>query len=259
MQLTIGMAAYMNEIEVWFTLQSLRLYQNLQDTELLVVDNAGTDNMLQTVKDCRARYERYTDRVGSAAPRNHIFDAAKGEFVLCIDSHVLLAPRAIAQLKWWLHDNWDDAVNLIHGPWVKSGLDGVITHYLPIWRGEQFGIWGPIEKQEHIPRQAFTVDMMALGLFGCRKDSWLRFNADCKGFGGVEGVLARKYQQAGRKVRCLPFLQWVHCFIKTPDRVKYPQKKEDKIRNYSLHFDELGMEEEKARMIHHMTTGEVVK
>ena len=259
MKLTIGMAAYENELEVWFTLQALRLYQDLTDVELLVVDNGGTANMKRTVRDCRARYEKYTDIVGTAAPRNKVFELAKGDFALCIDSHVMLAPRAITQLKWWLESHWEDARNLIHGPWLSSSMDGVITHYEPVWRGQQFGIWGPMVKQDALPAEALEVGMMALGLLGCRKDSWLGFHPDCKGFGGVEGVLDAKYKKAGRKSLCLPFLQWAHCFVKTPDRIKYPLRFSDKVRNYELGFDELGMPEEKERMHRHMKTGEVIK
>jgi len=259
MKLTIGMAAFQNEIEVWFTLQALRLYQDVKNVELLVVDNGGTDNMARTVIDCRARYERFTDVVGTAVPRNKVFEWAAGDFVLCIDSHVMLAPRAITQLKWWLESHWEDARNLIHGPWLKSGMDGVTTHYLPVWRGQQWGIWGPIEAHEAIPTEPFEIDMMALGLMGCRKDSWLGFHPECKSFGGVEGLLDAKYRHAGRKSLCLPFLKWMHCFIETPDRVKYPSSMADKTRNYELGFDELGMLEEKENARKHLTTGEVIE
>ena len=163
------------------------------------------------------------------------------------------------QLKWWLGSHWEEAANLIHGPWLSSSMNGVITHYEPVWRGQQFGIWGPMVKQDALPAEALEVGMMALGLMGCRKDSWLGFHPDCKGFGGVEGVLDAKYKKAGRKSLCLPFLQWAHCFVKTPDRIKYPLKFADKVRNYELGFDELDMPEEKERMHRHMKTGEVIK
>jgi hypothetical protein len=39
--LTIGMATYNDFDGVYFTIQALRLYQDLADTELLVVDNFG--------------------------------------------------------------------------------------------------------------------------------------------------------------------------------------------------------------------------
>src|SRR5215216_6732223 len=39
--LTIGMATYNDFNGVYFTLQALRWYQDLRDTELLVIDNYG--------------------------------------------------------------------------------------------------------------------------------------------------------------------------------------------------------------------------
>ena len=40
-ELTIGMATYNDFDGVYFTLQALRLYQDLEQTELLVIDNYG--------------------------------------------------------------------------------------------------------------------------------------------------------------------------------------------------------------------------
>src|SRR5215218_307201 len=48
--LTIGMATYNDFNGVYFTLQALRLYQDLRDTELLVVDNYGCPNTKQLVE-----------------------------------------------------------------------------------------------------------------------------------------------------------------------------------------------------------------
>jgi hypothetical protein len=48
--LTIGMAAYNDFGGVYFTLQSLRLYQDLRDTELLVVDNYGCPDTKRLVE-----------------------------------------------------------------------------------------------------------------------------------------------------------------------------------------------------------------
>ena len=43
MKLTIGMPSYDNYQEVWFTVQALRMYQDLEDCEILVIDNYGKD------------------------------------------------------------------------------------------------------------------------------------------------------------------------------------------------------------------------
>lgn len=240
MRLTVGMAAYKNPVEVWFTVQALRMYQDIKDTEILIIDNGGTDDMMKTAKDCRARYERFTDVVGTAVPRNKVFEYAQGDFVLCVDSHTMLWPRSIAQLKWWVEANYEEARNLVHGPFCSSSLTRFVPSYVDFWRANQWGIWAKDVKEEKLGHEAVEIGMMACGLFGCRKDSWLGFHPDCTGFGGVEGVIHAKYKLVGRKVLSLPFLRWIHCFIKRP--ILYPLKNEDRIRNYELGFDELGMD-----------------
>jgi len=252
-KLTLGVPAHSNEVEVWFTLQALRLYHDLTDTELLVVDNGGTDAMKKAVKDCRARYERYTDVVGAGPSKNRVFEVAEGEFVVCMDSHVLLFPGSVVALRKWLDGNWEEARNLIHGPMSYSGLEGFTYYFKDEWKGNQWGRWGSTVTEAQLPTEPVEVDMMASGLLGCRKDSWLGFHKDCRGFGGIEGVIQRKYQAAGRKALCLPFLKWVHCFLDRPRH--WPLLQSDKVRNYELGLSELGMEEEIVRMREHFGVG----
>ena len=72
--LTIGMATYNDFDGVYFTLQALRLYHDLEDVELLVVDNFGCEHTQQFVEGwVKARYVLATEAVGTAAPRNLVF------------------------------------------------------------------------------------------------------------------------------------------------------------------------------------------
>ena len=48
--LTIGMATYKDFGGVYFTLQALRLYQDVRDTEFLVIDNYGCADTKQLVE-----------------------------------------------------------------------------------------------------------------------------------------------------------------------------------------------------------------
>src|ERR671921_63210 len=107
--LTIGMATYNDFNGVYFTLQALRLYQDLRDTELLVVDNYGSPNTKQLVEGWvhGARYLLAKEVRGTAAPRDRVFREAQGEAVLCCDSHVLFAPGAIARLKAYYQEHPD--------------------------------------------------------------------------------------------------------------------------------------------------------
>ena len=43
MELSIGMATYDDFDGVYFTVQALRLYQDIEDTEILVIDNYGCE------------------------------------------------------------------------------------------------------------------------------------------------------------------------------------------------------------------------
>ena len=73
--LTIGMATYNDFNGVYFTLQSLRLYQDLRDTELLVVDNYGCPETKRLVEGWvhGARYVLATEVRGTAAAKDRVF------------------------------------------------------------------------------------------------------------------------------------------------------------------------------------------
>src|SRR5688500_13590150 len=97
--LTIGMATYNDYDGVYFTLQALRLYQHLDDTELLVIDNFGCEHTKQLVDGwAKASYVPVTDSVGAAAPRALSYQEAEGAAALRRDSHVLFSPRVIHSL-----------------------------------------------------------------------------------------------------------------------------------------------------------------
>ncbi|HUS88002.1 MAG TPA: glycosyltransferase family A protein [Desulfosporosinus sp.] len=241
MILTIAMPCYDNFTEVWFTVEALRLYQDLTDCEILVLDNKGSDEMYKLVKSFQAvRYEKFNEVNGTGPVRNEIFKRAKGDFVLIIDSHVFLWKDNVARLKWWLKENWEEAKNLIQGTIVLSSLKNCYTNYLPQWRAGMWGIWPPAQDVNKLGDQSIEIEMGPLGLFGCRKDSWLGFHPKCKGFDGIEGVIHAKYRKYGRKVLCLPWLRWVH-FFGSESRL-YPLQTEDKIRNLLYGFKEIGLD-----------------
>jgi glycosyltransferase involved in cell wall biosynthesis len=237
--LSVAMPAYKNAEQVWWTVEALRMYQGLDNKEIFVVDNYGDADTKKVCSDTKIRYELCNDVNGTGYVRNKIFELAQSDFVLVIDSHVLLYPEAITKLRQWVELNWEDAINLIHGPIVMSALVNAFTHYENKWRADMWGIWPKAVRPSEIPDAPFEIEMMGCGLFGCRRDSWLKFHPDCRGFDGVEGVIHEKYRRAGRKVLCLPFLKWVHKF---GNKVQYPLLRSDKIRNFLLGFEEIGMD-----------------
>jgi hypothetical protein len=90
----------------------------------------------------------------------------------------------------------------------------------------------------------YEIPMMGLGLFACRREAWLGFNPEFRGFGGEEGYIHEKYRQAGRKTLCLPFLKWLHYFHTRDGKVTAPYAPQlaDKVHNYEVGFAELGLD-----------------
>lgn len=151
MNLTIGMATYRDYDGVYFTIQALRYYHDMSrfgKVEFLVIDNdpSGRDgdalrNFLAWVRgQGTMRYVHAPEVVGTSAPRDRVFQEAQGDIVLCIDSHVLLAPGAIDHLADFYQKN-PESKDLIQGPLVYDDLVGMSTHFDRQWRSEMWGTW----------------------------------------------------------------------------------------------------------------------
>lgn len=144
-RLTIGMATYNDFDGCYFTIQSLRLYHSFprEDVELLIVDNAPQSSHSQMLGGlCGASGARYIPLhapVGTSPSRNRVFEAAEGEFVLCMDSHVMLVPGAVQRLLDFIPEA---GPHLYTGPMIMDDLSGICTHFTPQWRSEMYGIWG---------------------------------------------------------------------------------------------------------------------
>jgi glycosyltransferase involved in cell wall biosynthesis len=240
--LTIGMATYKDYDGVYFTLQSLRLHQDLDGVELLVVDNFGCDATRQLVESWTGgRYLRYTDVTGPAGAKDRVFREARGKAVLCIDSHVLLVGGVVARLKRYYRDH-PRTGDLLQGPLLYDDLRTVASHFDPVWSGGMWGVWA-IDPRTLRPRsQPFEIPMQGLGLFSCRKAAWPGFNPHFRGFGGEEGYLHQKFRNRGRRCLCLPWLRWVHRFGR-PDGPPYPLDWRDRIVNYLVGHRELHLDE----------------
>lgn len=244
--LTIGMATYNDFDGVYFTLQALRLYQDLEDTELLVVDNYGCDATRTIVKHwVNGRYIRATELVGTAAPRDRVFREARGKAVLCCDSHILFVPGAIAKLKAYYRKH-PETIDLLQGPLLHDDLRSISTHFEPEWSEQMWGVWGTDPRGMKLKGEPFDIPMQGLGVFSCRKAAWPGFNPAFRGFGGEEGYIHEKFRQRGGRTLCLPWLRWVHRFAR-PNGIPYPLSVEDKFRNYLIGHAELGLDLEPVR------------
>jgi len=252
---------------VYFTLQSLRLYQDLKDCEILIVDNdassehgkavralvdslQGNDKEPESTPICPVRYLSFTDSTGTSATRNAIFDHARGEAVLVMDCHVQLRAGSVARLIAHYQGAPEEAQDdLFSGPLLTDDLQLAVTQWKLQWCNAMWGQWDvPLSADALMDPQAqpFEIEAQGLGLFSARRDSWLRFHSDFRFFGGEEGYIHEKYRRHGRRAMCLPWLQWTHRFAR-PSGVQYPVSARASARNVLIGLQSLGMSTETAR------------
>jgi glycosyltransferase involved in cell wall biosynthesis len=121
------MPSYNNFVEVFFTVQALRMYHDLTDSEILVVDNYGDTELEKFIKNQGAgvvRYEKCNSVIGTSCAKNKVFEFARGDMVCCIDSHVFIKPGAFKDIPVT-----DD---LIHGPLVYNDFINYTCEWLPV-------------------------------------------------------------------------------------------------------------------------------
>jgi glycosyltransferase involved in cell wall biosynthesis len=244
MRLTIGIPVYQQYVETWFTVQSLRLHHDLTDCEILLLDNFGDEKLEKFAKQHgggKVRYVLANEVTGAPGwAKNKIFELAKGDTVVCLDCHVLLAAGSLEAIQ-----PTDD---LMFGVMLMANQKNYYTEYLPTWRGQSWGIWGPAKTKEQLPEEPFDIWAMGTAGFYCNRNAWLGFTEKARGFGGIEGVLAEKYRKYGRRVMCNPKFIWHHYF--RPDITKPPYELHliDRVKNYILGFKELEMDLEQIKV-----------
>jgi hypothetical protein len=62
------------------------------------------------------------------------------------------------------------------------------------------------------PTKPFKIPGHGMGFFACKKDAWLPFHEDCRGFGGEEMTTGYRYRHAGRNCWNVPGARWWHHF-----------------------------------------------
>jgi cytidyltransferase-like protein len=250
-RLTIGMATYDDYGGVYFTVQGIRLYHGdlVDRIEFLIVDNNPGGPASEALRDLgnwvpNYRYFPSAEIQGTAA-RELVFREAETDFVLCTDSHVLFLPGSLERLIEYYERN-PDSRDLLQGPLVYDDLDYVSTHFDPEWRAGMYGVWATDSRGTDPDAEPFEIPMQGLGVFSCRKDAWPGLNPRFRGFGGEEGYIHEKFRQRGHRVLCLPFLRWVHRFNRAMGP-SYVNTWEDRMRNYFIGFQELGLDPQPIR------------
>lgn len=246
-KLTIGMATYDDYDGVYFSVQAIRMFhpEVTGETEIIVVDNNPDGVCGDSLKRLEQwipgfRYVPCEAPQGTAIAKGQVFVEANGQYVLCIDCHVLLVPGALRQLIDYFDGN-PTCMDLLQGPMVYDDMQNITTHFDPVWRGGMYGTWAYDDRGADPGSAPLEIPMQGMGLFACRREAWLGFNPRFRGFGGEEGYIHEKFRQAGRRTLCLPFLRWLHRFGR-PFGTRYENHWHDRIRNYLIGFSELGLD-----------------
>ncbi|QIZ00516.2 glycosyltransferase [Streptomyces sp. S1D4-11] len=250
--LTVGMATYDDYDGVYFTVTSLLLYhpEVMDRVSILVVDNHPSGPHAWALKRLeqevpRLRYVPYDRRVGTAA-RDRIFREATSDWVLCLDSHVQLAPGALAALLDHI-DAHPDSGDLLQGPLVSTDGRKVSTHWEPRWQQFMYGAWATDARGTDPTGAPFEIGMQGLGLFACRTTAWPGLNPAFTGRGGEEGHLHEKFRRAGHTTWCLPALRWTHRFNTPRTKPTHPASTWYQcLLNYLIGYDELGQSADEA-------------
>jgi len=247
-KLTIGMATHDDYDGVYFTIQHIRMFHKeiLNDIEFVIVDNNPKSPCGHAIRELTdwikepIQYLPFT-KYQSTSIKNKVFELADTPYVLCIDCHVMLEAGSIEKLISF-YDSFEDNGNLLQGPLIYDDMTSISTHFdLSTWSSHMWGTWATDDRGQHPSNSPFEIPAQGMGLFSCRKESWLGFNKEFRGFGGEEGYIHEKYRQHGKKTLCLPFLRWLHRFGR-PNGANYPNNLEERFRNYYIGHKELSLD-----------------
>lgn len=255
--LTIGMPTCYDFSGALQSVMALKMYHDLNngDLEIIVVDNTPDAAERRALRDQiyhkpnpekpsdykiaeNVKYFEFTEERGPAETKNMVFENATGEYVMCIDSHVLLKKDSVQELISFLKGlKGEDRDHFYTGPLRHNG-GALSTHWNIKWRGQMLGTWG-VDAALLADSSPKDIPANGCGLILCRKDSWLGFNKDFNGFGGEEVYIHDKYRKEGRRVLLIPNLEWWHRFGK-PNTKHYNLSTYSKVRNYVIGYLELG-------------------
>jgi len=246
-KLTIGICTYDDYDGAFFTLQSLRIHhaEVMDRVEFVIINNNPSSvqgkelkKYVDSIKE-PVTYLEFT-KYNSPFIKGKVFNLAETEYVLVLDSHVLLVPGSLKKLLDY-YDSGNDKGNLLQGPLLYDDLTHVSTHFdftSEKWSSYMWGAWATDDRGVDPESKPFEIPGTGMGLFSCRRKDWLGFSKKMRGFGGEEGYIHEKFKLAGKKTICLPFLRWNHRFAR-PSGVPYNVDLKERFRNYMIAFDEV--------------------
>lgn len=206
-----------------------------------------------------ARYLPMTEIMGTAAAKQYCFHSARGEWVLVLDSHILLEPGAIRRVYDWIRKPANrNSSDLFHGVLQYDNHKMFHTH-LEIWNEDGsprigddgvFGQWVTDPRGQSSKGKPFEVAASGGWCVLARRQAFLQvgYHHLMRGFGGEEGFIAERFRRAGRKVWCHPALQGVHRFGRRSKDL-YHVTVGEKARNHVIGWLDLGFDLEQLRAI----------
>lgn len=224
------MACYDDFDGAYFTIQALRLYHDVEDMEIIVIDNNPTSPHGERLRSFAPRacvkYIPVTDRVSSWVKYDSILHAS-GDVVVGMDCHVLLIPGAISFLREWWNQN-QGCRDLLTGPVVYDELKKGSLYLKPEWNKHDFGVWS--ELTSYGENQPTEVPMQGMGFWSIWRTCWPGIPKNIRGFGAEEWCIAERIRAHGGRVISHPAIGWNHRFA-WPKRT-FPLTLDDKITNY---------------------------
>lgn len=231
-KLTIGMANYADPQGAWWTLSSLRLHHvspSNTDIDLLLIDDMPSKNndLVSVCNLSNARYIHSPKGKGPAHAKNTVFENATGEYVLLLDSHVLLNPFHVKKIMNLIEE---DRIgnDMIVGPLVNEAGNIIATELIPEIRGGMLGIWHR-RKEEG---ESCVVHGHGTAYMLMRREAWPKFSEHFYGFSGEEIYIHEKVRRNGGKVVCYFDLKWCHRFMRFGIPPQYRLTLNDKYRNH---------------------------
>jgi hypothetical protein len=232
--LTVGMGTWNDYSGVFMTVESLRRHNGFTGP-IVVIDSYGCEQTEKYCSDEGVEYHRRLDLRGTSRPRDHVFAVASTEYVMCVDSHVMMF--GLSDLLSYLPSMGSD---LYFGALLLG--DRVCTHWTPEWMGLQYGVYSAYPSSEPV-----RIPLMGLAAFVSRRDSWLGFHPLFQGFGVEESYVAALYHSRGRNLVSLPFWRYVHRFTLSGGAGGYHSTVVQMYKNYLIGQHSLGRPTEHIR------------
>lgn len=238
--LTIAIVTFDDYRGLSLTVQSLGLHQTRKNFRILVFDNYGKCE--KTTEFCKSngidRHVTDVSKQGTCYAKSQAIEHCLSQYVLVIDSHVLLSAGAVDQLLVYLQASPAGNKDILHG--ILYNAKGEISHteMTSEWSGGMMGKWHNRFAKTAVTDQPFEIFGHGGALFCVDRVNWPGYHPDTKGFGGEEGIIQEIYRDRGGKALCLPFIKWTHSF-NSSKTISHVVKSSDKFTNYLLNISKL--------------------